>query len=151
MVRYYTNFPIKQIRPKSYPTPNTATYTVPNAKKDMEGSYLCRAKNAAGETEDLIQIIVNDNGNDGDGNRIGNHILVVYTNAYYPLHIILKSYYNDYNYKSVFILGGNCCRAMTAQCLACTLGQSIQQYCESNPYTLGCQGIVGNLVKVRQK
>ena len=34
----------------------------------MEGSYLCRANNAAGETEDLIQVIVNEN---GDSGRIG--------------------------------------------------------------------------------
>ena len=36
----------------------------------MEGSYLCRAKNAAGETEDLVQIIVNENG--GGRGRQGN-------------------------------------------------------------------------------
>jgi len=38
----------------------------------MEGSYLCRAKNAAGETEDLLQIVVNEK--DGSGNdRPGRH------------------------------------------------------------------------------
>ena len=45
-----------------------ATYIEPSARKDMEGSYLCRAKNAAGETEDLVQVIVNEN---GDGGRSG--------------------------------------------------------------------------------
>ena len=36
----------------------------------MEGSYLCRATNAAGEAEDLVQIIVNENG--GGSSRPGN-------------------------------------------------------------------------------
>ena len=40
----------------------------------MEGSYLCKAKNAAGETEDLVQIVVtedvSDRGGDGEGNWI---------------------------------------------------------------------------------
>ena len=55
-------------RPRQNPTPNAATYIEPSARKDMEGSYLCRAKNAAGETEDLVQVIVNEN---GDGGRSG--------------------------------------------------------------------------------
>ena len=55
-------------RPRQNPTPNVATYIEPSARKDMEGSYLCRAKNAAGETEDLVQVIVNEN---GDGGRSG--------------------------------------------------------------------------------
>ena len=59
----------KNTRPRQNPSPNTATYTEPSARKDMEGSYLCRANNAAGETEDLIQVIVNEN---GDSGRIGN-------------------------------------------------------------------------------
>jgi len=32
-----------------------------------------------------------------------------------------------------------CCRAMTAECLACTAGISISDYCESHPATLGCE------------
>ena len=36
----------------------------------MEGSYLCRAKNAAGETEDLVQVIVNENGDDGRSGKL---------------------------------------------------------------------------------
>ena len=47
-----------------------ATYTEASARKDMEGSYLCRAKNAAGETEDLIQIIINENGGERTGNLL---------------------------------------------------------------------------------
>ena len=39
----------------------------------MEGSYLCRAKNAAGEMEDIIQVIVNENssGRGADGKQKG--------------------------------------------------------------------------------
>ena len=59
-------------RPSVNPSANSAVYSVPTATKDNEGSYLCRAKNAAGETEDLIQIIVNENGGN-DVERIGRH------------------------------------------------------------------------------
>ena len=38
----------------------------------MEGSYLCRAKNAAGETEDLLQIVVNEK-DEGGNDRPGKH------------------------------------------------------------------------------
>lgn len=31
-----------------------------------------------------------------------------------------------------------CCRAMTAECLACTEGISVEEYCELNPETVGC-------------
>ena len=57
-------------RPRQNPTPNAATYIEPSARKDMEGSYLCRAKNAAGETEDLVQVIVNENGDDGRSGKL---------------------------------------------------------------------------------
>ena len=33
----------------------------------------------------------------------------------------------------------SCCRARTAECMACSFGQSVQQYCQSNPQTPGCQ------------
>ena len=68
------NFPMCFLlcRPSENPSPNSAVYSVPTATKENEGSYLCRAKNAAGETEDLIQIIVNENGGN-DGGRIGRH------------------------------------------------------------------------------
>ena len=64
-------------RPSVNPSPNSAIYSVPKATKDMEGSYLCHAKNAAGETEDLIQIIVNENGGN-DGGRIGRHNILMH-------------------------------------------------------------------------
>ena len=64
--------------PRQNPTPNIAIYSISNARKDMEGSYLCRAKNAAGETEDLLQIVVNEN--DGDGNtRPGKHDILSFS------------------------------------------------------------------------
>ena len=64
--------------PRQNPTPNIAIYSISNARKDMEGSYLCRAKNAAGETEDLLQIVVNEK--DGGGNnRPGKHDFLSFT------------------------------------------------------------------------
>ena len=65
-------------RPSVNPSPNSAVYSVPTATKDNEGSYLCRAKNAAGETEDLIQIIVNENGGNDIG-RDGKHNKLLYS------------------------------------------------------------------------
>ena len=44
-----------------------------------------------------------------------------------------------------------CCRARTAECLACTSGQNVQQYCQSNPQTVGCQGTVANTVTIQSK
>jgi hypothetical protein len=32
-----------------------------------------------------------------------------------------------------------CCRAMTAQCLSCSAGVSIDEYCKENPRTAGCK------------
>lgn len=32
-----------------------------------------------------------------------------------------------------------CCRALTAECLACTEGVSVDEYCENNPETVGCE------------
>ena len=65
-------------RPRQNPTPNIAIYSISNARKDMEGSYLCRAKNAAGETEDLLQIVVNENDEGGNG-RSGKHEFLSFT------------------------------------------------------------------------
>jgi len=31
-----------------------------------------------------------------------------------------------------------CCRALTAECMACSQGISVQEYCISNPDTIGC-------------
>ena len=35
-----------------------------------------------------------------------------------------------------------CCRALTAECLACSKGQSVEQFCadEANKNVLGCEG-----------
>ena len=33
-----------------------------------------------------------------------------------------------------------CCRAMTADCLACTYGKSVAEYCAANIDTIGCEG-----------
>ena len=32
-----------------------------------------------------------------------------------------------------------CCRAMTAECLACDAGMSEEQYCNMSPQTAGCE------------
>jgi hypothetical protein len=32
-----------------------------------------------------------------------------------------------------------CCRAMTANCLACAAGLTIKEYCDENPTTAGCK------------
>ena len=37
-----------------------------------------------------------------------------------------------------YILGPVCCRAMIAQCLSCTAGQTLSEYCVINPATVGC-------------
>ncbi len=34
-----------------------------------------------------------------------------------------------------------CCRAMTAQCLSCVADQSVEEYCEDHPITIGCPEI----------
>ena len=33
-----------------------------------------------------------------------------------------------------------CCKALTADCLACTIGVSVDEYCVRNPDTAGCSG-----------
>merc|ERR1719316_2554834 len=35
-----------------------------------------------------------------------------------------------------------CCRAMSAKCLACSAGQSVEEYCSENPSTAGCADVV---------
>ena len=35
-----------------------------------------------------------------------------------------------------------CCRALTAECLSCTSGMSISEYCASNLETVGCEGML---------
>ena len=42
-----------------------------------------------------------------------------------------------------------CCRARTAECLACTLGQNVQQYCQSKPQTVGCEGNITNTLTIQ--
>ena len=34
----------------------------------------------------------------------------------------------------------SCCRAMTADCLACAAGLSVPEYCANNIETVGCEG-----------
>ena len=33
-----------------------------------------------------------------------------------------------------------CCRANSAECLSCQFGQTIEEYCQNNPRTVGCPG-----------
>ena len=33
-----------------------------------------------------------------------------------------------------------CCRALTADCLACTEGVTVEEYCLRSPDTVGCSG-----------
>jgi len=40
--------------------------------------------------------------------------------------------------KNMDIPKGPCCRAKTAECLACTSGTSVLEYCKHNPSTRGC-------------
>jgi hypothetical protein len=35
----------------------------------------------------------------------------------------------------------NCCRALTAECLACTENTSVKNFCLNNPDILGCEDI----------
>jgi len=37
--------------------------------------------------------------------------------------------------------GMMCCMAMTASCLSCSAGQSVEDYCKGNPDTVGCEEI----------
>ena len=34
-----------------------------------------------------------------------------------------------------------CCRAMTADCIACSAGITVTEFCESHPQVVGCKGI----------
>ena len=142
-------------RPNVNPSPNSAVYSAPKATKDMEGSYLCRAKNAAGESEDLIQIIVNENG----GNDGGRGMFKYLSNRKI---ITVHKYFSDdnicgisYLITTIFVdIDPNvrpCCRARTAECLACTLGQTVQQYCQSNPQTVGCEGNYNKGISIQNK
>ena len=36
--------------------------------------------------------------------------------------------------------GPICCKAMIAQCLSCTAGQKLSEYCKIYPSTVGCPG-----------
>ena len=31
-----------------------------------------------------------------------------------------------------------CCKALTAECLACVAGETVEEYCKANPETIGC-------------
>ena len=33
-----------------------------------------------------------------------------------------------------------CCREYSAECLSCQFGQTIEEYCQNNPRTVGCPG-----------
>ena len=44
-----------------------AVYELPLATKENEGSYLCRATNDAGTAEDMVQIIVMEDGSAAPG------------------------------------------------------------------------------------
>lgn len=39
-----------------------------------------------------------------------------------------------------------CCRAMTADCMSCSLGVTVEEYCGSNPDTVGCG--TGDMVQI---
>ena len=39
-----------------------------------------------------------------------------------------------------------CCRALTASCLSCTEGVSVDAWCEDHPETVGCGGLLGGIV-----
>ena len=34
-----------------------------------------------------------------------------------------------------------CCRAMTADCRACSAGITVAEFCKSHPQVVGCKGI----------
>ena len=63
-------------------------YVEASARKDMEGSYLCRAKNAAGETEDLVQVIVNENGDNGRNGKIHHPCLTMIVHKIFKIKVI---------------------------------------------------------------
>ena len=39
------------------------------------------------------------------------------------------------------IIAPACCRAYTAECLSCQVGQTVEEYCQYNPQTVGCKGM----------
>jgi hypothetical protein len=39
--------------------------------------------------------------------------------------------------------GKQCCKAMTAECLSCESGVSVDEYCHKNPGTVGCPTLTG--------
>ena len=46
------------------------------------------------------------------------------------LYLVFSGYSNE----------GLCCRAMTADCLACASGMTVSEYCSHNSDTVGCEG-----------
>ena len=53
-----------------------------------------------------------------------------YVNFYFILYLVFSGYSNE----------GLCCRAMTADCLACASGMTVSEYCSHNSDTVGCEG-----------
>ena len=50
----------------SNPNQGSATYTIPRATIEDEGSYVCKGQSLAGDIEDIVQIIVLREGIDDD-------------------------------------------------------------------------------------
>ena len=44
------------------------------------------------------------------------------------------------NYAKEDINAKPCCRAATAECLACAARIDVEEYCRLNPTTVGCEG-----------
>ena len=47
----------------------SSVYSMPRVTKENEGSYLCKASSEAGQAEEIVQVIVVEQGNAGDYNR----------------------------------------------------------------------------------
>ena len=47
----------------SSPVRGSNVYSIQRASKDDEGSYICKAKSAAGEMEEVLQVIVSEDAN----------------------------------------------------------------------------------------
>ena len=53
----------------SSPSRGSSVYSMPRVTKENEGSYLCKASSEAGQAEEIVQVIVVEQGNAGDYNR----------------------------------------------------------------------------------
>ena len=70
--------------------------------------------------------------------KVGQNILInIHLNL--VLYSFVRNAHDFYQCLMIFVVPV-CCKALTAQCLACAARQTVDEYCRASPDTVGCPG-----------